>query len=119
MSEKSSRGAELHASVPPEKWCVTREGLLDFRRQCLAAVREGRLRPTEADRFDVDDEIYRPTIYTVTIARCRGKLRLSRQRICCRQRSRTSDASTRRKGPAPFRRMISVTMFRSFSPPNY
>ena len=61
----ASRGAELHAAVPPERWCVTRQDLLDFREEGLAAVRAARVRPSERDPFDPGDELYGPSIYTV------------------------------------------------------
>ena len=45
---------------------MTRADLLDFRWEVLEAVRSGRVRPTEQDPFDVDDDVYGPSIYTVT-----------------------------------------------------
>ena len=59
-------GVQLHAKVPPERWCVTRADLIDFREQCLAAVQEGRVLPTERDPFDPADEVFGPSIHTIT-----------------------------------------------------
>eukprot|EP00401_Gymnodinium_catenatum_P013956 CAMPEP_0117481090 /NCGR_PEP_ID=MMETSP0784-20121206/12724_1 /TAXON_ID=39447 /ORGANISM="" /LENGTH=498 /DNA_ID=CAMNT_0005275543 /DNA_START=40 /DNA_END=1535 /DNA_ORIENTATION=- len=58
-------GAELHRTVPPEKWCVTKSDLRRFLDQVADAVRDGSIRPTMFDPFDPTDHIHGPNIHTV------------------------------------------------------
>eukprot|EP00929_Paragymnodinium_shiwhaense_P072586 TRINITY_DN36843_c0_g1_i3.p1 TRINITY_DN36843_c0_g1~~TRINITY_DN36843_c0_g1_i3.p1 ORF type:complete len:834 (-),score=57.36 TRINITY_DN36843_c0_g1_i3:149-2650(-) len=58
-------GRELHSSVPPSHWCVTREDLKHLRLSVKNAIRDGTIVPTARDNFDIDDDSIGPTMYTV------------------------------------------------------
>eukprot|EP00928_Gymnodinium_smaydae_P033130 TRINITY_DN23819_c0_g1_i1.p1 TRINITY_DN23819_c0_g1~~TRINITY_DN23819_c0_g1_i1.p1 ORF type:complete len:649 (+),score=58.23 TRINITY_DN23819_c0_g1_i1:72-2018(+) len=57
-------GAALHRQVPPQRWCVTRADLLQFRHILQDLVAEGKVTPTKLDSFDVSDSTVGPSIYT-------------------------------------------------------
>ncbi|CAK0817123.1 unnamed protein product [Prorocentrum cordatum] len=58
-------GAQLHNSIAPHKWCVTRADLEQFRRLVRRAVLDGRVTPTEADPFDPIENVIGPCVHTV------------------------------------------------------
>jgi hypothetical protein len=60
-----SDGKALHQAVPPERWCVTRRDLWDFRRAVRKATINGLIRPTGMDPFDINDNKVGPSIHTV------------------------------------------------------
>ena len=41
--------------VPMDRWCVTRQDLLQFKRLVWHAIKSGRIAPTELDPFDPKD----------------------------------------------------------------
>ena len=57
----------LHETVPPARWCVTKEDLKVLRREVLHAIQLGEIQPPSdgSDDFDFSDGIYGPSIYTV------------------------------------------------------
>mmetsp|Transcript_101019 Transcript_101019/g.290697 ORF Transcript_101019/g.290697 Transcript_101019/m.290697 type:complete len:567 (+) Transcript_101019:59-1759(+) len=62
-SAGSLDGATLHATVPPDRWCVTRADIADFGRIVRRAVLLGEVVPTNMDDFSPHTG---PNIYTVT-----------------------------------------------------
>ena len=46
-------------------WCVSLEDLKQFRRLVMHAVKDGRITPTERDKFDPSDLRHGPSMYTV------------------------------------------------------
>ena len=59
-------GLRLHESVAMSRWCVSLEDLKQFRRLVMHAVKDGRITPTERDKFDPSDFRIGPSMYTVT-----------------------------------------------------
>ena len=58
-------GYMLHHTIGPEKWCIKKEDLSQFRRLVHRAVREQRIQPTVSDQFDPTDDDVGPNMYTV------------------------------------------------------
>ncbi|CAE7261978.1 mak16-a [Symbiodinium necroappetens] len=58
-------GPRLHESVAMSDWCVSLEDLKQFRRLVMHAVKDGRITPTERDKFDPSDLRHGPSMYTV------------------------------------------------------
>ena len=58
-------GMELHHLVSPDRWCVTYNDLLNFRCLVQKYVAEGRVVPTELDRFIPTDNVIGPCIHTI------------------------------------------------------
>ena len=63
----TTEAVALHESVSPDRWCVTRADLKYLRREVLAAIQDGEIRPPEcgSDDFQTSDMRYGPSIYTV------------------------------------------------------
>ncbi|CAK9031512.1 unnamed protein product [Durusdinium trenchii] len=59
-------GAQLHAQVSMDRWCISLEDLKQFKRLVCQAVAAGRICPTETDPFDPTDYSIGPSMYTVT-----------------------------------------------------
>eukprot|EP00928_Gymnodinium_smaydae_P061701 TRINITY_DN4572_c0_g2_i1.p1 TRINITY_DN4572_c0_g2~~TRINITY_DN4572_c0_g2_i1.p1 ORF type:complete len:754 (-),score=39.97 TRINITY_DN4572_c0_g2_i1:449-2710(-) len=58
-------GFSLHQKVPMDRWCVTYEDLVNFKKLVEEEVKAGRIVPTELDPFDPKDHFIGPTMYTV------------------------------------------------------
>ena len=56
----------LHSTVPPERWCITKEDLKQLRLEVYHDIQRGLIRATETDAFKSMDQVYGPSIYTVT-----------------------------------------------------
>lgn len=60
-----SLGQRLHRTVPPDYWCINKTDLTKFRATVQHAVAEGRVKPTDRDRFDPEDTKFGPRIHAV------------------------------------------------------
>jgi len=60
-------GSELHHAVPPERWCVNRRDLIEFRDLVAERIQDGRIKPTDLDPFKVEDDVIGPCIHTVNL----------------------------------------------------
>uniref|UniRef100_A0A7S2JKB7 Uncharacterized protein n=1 Tax=Zooxanthella nutricula TaxID=1333877 RepID=A0A7S2JKB7_9DINO len=49
-----------------EQWCVKKRDLKMLRRMVRGEIDAGRILPTEGDRFDPQDNVFGPSVYTVT-----------------------------------------------------
>jgi len=58
-------GAQLHDTISPERWCVSKEDLIFLRREVLDAIKSGQIHPTHHDAFDPADRTTGPNLYTV------------------------------------------------------
>jgi len=58
-------GHSLHHTVPMDYWTVTRQDIQNLRHAVRSGVRDGSIRPTECDTFDVLDNKHGPCIHTV------------------------------------------------------
>jgi len=58
-------GYQLHHQVPPQRWCVTRADLVQFKNLVRTWVVEGRVLPGDRDMFDRLDDRIGPCIHTV------------------------------------------------------
>jgi hypothetical protein len=60
-----TQGQRLHTAVPPQRWCVSKQDLLDFRRTVQQKVADGTIRPSDVDPFDATDNYVGPSVHTV------------------------------------------------------
>ncbi|CAE7805662.1 unnamed protein product [Symbiodinium sp. CCMP2456] len=62
-----SEAVELHESVPPDRWCITRADLKHLRQEVQEAIRKGEIRPPDdgKDNFETSDKVFGPSVYTV------------------------------------------------------
>jgi len=62
-----SQAVELHESVPPERWCITRADLKHLRQEVQEAIQKGEIRPPDdgKDDFETSDKVFGPSVYTV------------------------------------------------------
>eukprot|EP00439_Symbiodinium_sp_Y106_P072987 s686_g13.t1 len=75
LLQRSSRkytteeAVDLHDTVPPDHWCVTRSDLQYLQREVQRAIDVGEIQPPEdgTDDFKACGEQYGPSIYTVNI----------------------------------------------------
>mmetsp|Transcript_79020 Transcript_79020/g.256229 ORF Transcript_79020/g.256229 Transcript_79020/m.256229 type:complete len:678 (-) Transcript_79020:65-2098(-) len=58
-------GHRQHHTVAPNRWCVTRQDLIEFRCLVKKHVAEGKIAPTELDPFDPNDACIGPCVHTV------------------------------------------------------
>mmetsp|Transcript_79014 Transcript_79014/g.256192 ORF Transcript_79014/g.256192 Transcript_79014/m.256192 type:complete len:677 (-) Transcript_79014:65-2095(-) len=59
-------GHRQHHTVAPNRWCVTRQDLIEFRCLVKKHVAEGKIAPTELDPFDPNDADVGPCVHTIT-----------------------------------------------------
>ncbi|CAE7551065.1 unnamed protein product [Symbiodinium natans] len=59
---------ELHQRVPPDRWCVTLSDLRYLRKTVLQSIKAGSVEPPAdgSDDFSSEDEVFGPSIYTIT-----------------------------------------------------
>eukprot|EP00445_Apocalathium_hangoei_P068835 CAMPEP_0204130762 /NCGR_PEP_ID=MMETSP0361-20130328/13552_1 /ASSEMBLY_ACC=CAM_ASM_000343 /TAXON_ID=268821 /ORGANISM="Scrippsiella Hangoei, Strain SHTV-5" /LENGTH=479 /DNA_ID=CAMNT_0051083403 /DNA_START=63 /DNA_END=1499 /DNA_ORIENTATION=+ len=58
-------GHRQHHTVAPNRWCVTRQDLIEFRCLVKKHVAEGKIAPTELDPFDPNDACIGPCVHTI------------------------------------------------------
>ena len=62
-----SEAVELHESVPPDRWCITRADLKHLRQEVQKAIEKGEIWPPDdgKDDFETSDKVFGPSVYTV------------------------------------------------------
>lgn len=65
MKDDRSCAEALHSEISADRWCVTSSDLTFLKKEVQAAIRRCDIRPHGRDDFEISDEIYGPSIYTV------------------------------------------------------
>lgn len=65
MKDDRSCAEALHSEISADRWCVTSSDLTFLKKEVQAAIRGCDIRPHGRDDFEISDEIYGPSIYTV------------------------------------------------------